>query len=83
MDGECAGGVVLHCRKGWWRFDYKVVMARGTSGYCELATGAWPLVGGDCACCSTHLALEALTLGVVGMGIARTNCQLSSLFGSE
>jgi hypothetical protein len=61
----------------------KVVVAGGTSGYCELATGAWPLVGGDCACCSTHLILEVLTLGVVGMGMARTNCWLSGLFQSE
>jgi hypothetical protein len=23
MDDECAGGVVLHCRRGWWKFDYE------------------------------------------------------------
>jgi hypothetical protein len=69
------GVVEVRLRRSSWREEQ--------AGYCELATGAWPLVGGDCACCSTHLILEVLTLGVVGMGMARTNCRLSGLFRSE
>ena len=61
----------------------KVIVAGGTSGLLRIGYRHGPLVGGDCACCSTHLGLEILTLGVVGTGMARTNCWLSGLFRSE
>jgi hypothetical protein len=85
IDGECAGGVALHCRRGVvevrlrrlsWR-EERVAIANWLRAH-----GPWWVAA--VLVRSTHLIPEVLTLGVVGItGMAGTNYRLSGLFRSE